>query len=56
MQASLELLSRSRLSTVRNAQRIIVLTENGIEEQGPHEELTARGGTYARLQSTQLRI
>src|SRR6185503_7260526 len=30
-----------RLSTVRNAQRIVVLTDNGIDEQGTHEELIA---------------
>lgn len=45
-----------RLSTVRNAQRIVVLTDNGIEEEGTHEELIARGGIYARLYTTQLRI
>lgn len=38
-----------RLSTVRNAQRILVLTENGIEEQGTHDELLARNGVYANL-------
>ena len=43
-----------RLSTVRNAQRIVVLTERGIEEQGTHEELIALGGTYADLYNTQL--
>jgi ATP-binding cassette subfamily B protein len=43
-----------RLSTVRNAQRIVVLTENGIEEQGTHEELIALGGTYANLYNMQL--
>jgi ATP-binding cassette, subfamily B, bacterial len=42
-----------RLTTIRNAQRIIVLTENGIEEQGTHESLLARGGVYANLYETQ---
>jgi ATP-binding cassette subfamily B protein len=42
-----------RLSTVRNAQRIVVLTENGIEEQGTHEALMALGGAYANLYNLQ---
>jgi ATP-binding cassette subfamily B protein len=45
-----------RLSTVKNAQRIIVLTESGIGEQGSHEELIALKGTYANLYNMQLRI
>ncbi len=45
-----------RLSTVRNAQRIIVITENGIDEQGTHDELIALGGSYARLHNVQLSI
>jgi ATP-binding cassette subfamily B protein len=43
-----------RLSTVRNAQRIVVLTEKGIDEQGTHEELIALGGIYANLYNKQL--
>ena len=45
-----------RLSTVRNAQRIVVLTDNGIHEQGTHEELIAIDGTYANLYNMQARI
>lgn len=45
-----------RLSTVGNAHRIIVLTDNGIEEQGTHEELIALEGTYANLYNMQLRM
>lgn len=45
-----------RLSTVRHAQRIIVLTEHGIDEQGTHDELIALNGTYANLYNMQLRI
>lgn len=43
-----------RLSTVRNAQRIVVLTDNGIDEQGSHEELIAMNRTYANLYNMQL--
>ena len=45
-----------RLSTVRHAQRILVLTDNGIEEQGTHDELIAMNGTYANLYNMQLRM
>ena len=38
-----------RLSTVKNASRIIVLTENGIEEQGTHVDLIAKNGIYRSL-------
>ena len=38
-----------RLTTIRNADRILVLTEEGIAESGTHEELVARGGIYSEL-------
>ncbi len=38
-----------RLSTVRHADRILVLTEQGVAEEGAHEALLARGGVYAGL-------
>ncbi|MBE7101237.1 MAG: ABC transporter ATP-binding protein [Clostridiales bacterium] len=38
-----------RLSTVKNADTILVLTDGVITECGSHEELVANGGTYAEL-------
>ena len=38
-----------RLTTIRNADRILVLTENGIEESGTHQELMNKGGIYSEL-------
>lgn len=42
-----------RLSTVRRANRILVLKDNGIAEIGSHEELLARRGLYAHLHEMQ---
>lgn len=57
VQESLEKLAKGRttlviahrLTTIRNAQRILVLTEEGIAESGTHEELLKKGGIYEKL-------
>ena len=59
VQKSLEKLAKGRttftiahrLTTIRNADRIIVLTKDGIKESGDHRELMALGGEYAKLYS-----
>ncbi len=42
-----------RLSTIRDAQNILVLKDGVVAEQGTHDELLARGGTYAELYRVQ---
>lgn len=59
VQTSLEKLTKGRttltiahrLTTIRNADKILVLTEEGIEESGSHAELMEKGGMYSKLYS-----
>jgi len=61
VQAALESLSDGRttlviahrLSTVRNAHSIVVMDQGQVVDQGPHDELLARGGIYADLHRLQ---
>jgi subfamily B ATP-binding cassette protein MsbA len=43
-----------RLSTVRNADRICVLSKGEIIEEGTHDELMEQGGAYKRLYELQV--
>ena len=55
MQGRTAIVIAHRLSTVRHADRIIVLERGRIREEGTHEGLLARGGTYAELYNTYFR-
>ena len=45
-----------RLSTVRQADRLVVLAEGRIIEEGTHDELIAHGGLYSELYGRQLEV
>ncbi len=45
-----------RLATIRHADRIVVVTSDGIAEEGRHGDLVAAGGLYRRLHDTQFAL
>ena len=45
-----------RLSTIKEADMILVMEDGHIVEQGKHEELLAKGGCYARLYNSQFAV
>lgn len=64
IQQSLEELSKGRtclivahrLSTIKNADEIIVINDHGIQERGTHDQLLAKNGIYADLYQYQFRV
>ena len=44
-----------RLATIQNADRIVVVDESGVAEQGRHEDLVSAAGVYQRLHEAQYR-
>ncbi len=56
MQGRTTLVIAHRLSTVRNADRIIVLADGRIVEVGRHDDLLARGGEYTKLYQLQFQV
>jgi len=63
IQNSLEELSKGRttvvvahrLSTIKNADEIVVITDKGILEKGRHEDLVQSNGIYAELYNSQFK-
>ena len=55
MQGRTTLVIAHRLSTIEHADRVLVLEAGSVVEQGPHAQLLASGGLYARLHAMQFK-
>ena len=53
MQGRTSFVVAHRLSTIRNADEILVMKDGNIIEQGTHEQLMEKGGFYERLYNSQ---
>ena len=54
MEGRTTLVIAHRLSTVRDADRLLVVSDGAIVEQGTHDELIEANGLYTRLTEAQL--
>ena len=54
MEGRISILISHRISTVKDADQIIVVNEGRIVERGTHDELVEKGGVYADLHQKQL--
>ena len=55
MRGRTSLVIAQRLSTVKNAHKVVVLKDGMVVEEGTHEELLQRGGEYTQIYNLQLR-
>ena len=55
MQDRTSIVIAQRLSTVKNAHKVVVLKDGAVIEEGTHKELLQRGGEYRQIYDLQLR-
>jgi ATP-binding cassette subfamily B protein len=55
MQGRTSIVIAQRLSTVKNANKVVVLKDGAVVEEGTHDQLLQRGGEYTQIYNLQLR-